>query len=202
MQERIHAWVLGDTLCWTHTRPDRRECGSWSDDLVIYTQSEGPFSVLPMGLAHGGPSADVCGLMGGVTHLWTEWIGADELPIRYVWLLGRRPWVEDLHASNMWRGLLWWQSGTEFTHKAGDARELGSIPGSGRSAREGHGSPLQYSCLENPMDRGAWWATVQRVTKSWTRLSDLALRPAVYEGRISQRNRWRTGGDRLRKGEN
>ena len=39
------------------------------------------------------------------------------------------------------------------------------IPGSGRSPREGNGNPLQYSCLENPMDRGAWWATVHRVAK-------------------------------------
>jgi len=51
---------------------------------------------------------------------------------------------------------------------AGDARDLGSIPGSGRSSGEGNGNPLQYSCLENPMDRGAWWATVHGVAKSWT----------------------------------
>ena len=43
---------------------------------------------------------------------------------------------------------------------AGDAREVGSIPGSGRSPGGGHGNPPQYSCLENSMDRGAWWATV------------------------------------------
>ena len=43
--------------------------------------------------------------------------------------------------------------------------DLGSIPGSGRSPGGGHGNSLQYSCLENPTDRGAWWATVQRVTK-------------------------------------
>ena len=48
---------------------------------------------------------------------------------------------------------------------AGDA-DL--IPGWGRSFGEGNGNPLQYSCLENPMDRGAWWATVNGVTKSWT----------------------------------
>ena len=42
---------------------------------------------------------------------------------------------------------------------AGDIRDAGSIPGSGRSSGRGHGNPLQYSCLENPMDRGAWWAT-------------------------------------------
>ena len=50
---------------------------------------------------------------------------------------------------------------------AGDIRDTGSIPGSGRSAGGGHGNPLQYSCLENPMDRGAWQAAVHRVTKSW-----------------------------------
>ena len=55
---------------------------------------------------------------------------------------------------------------------AGDARDTGLIPGSGRSSVVGNGSPLQYSCLGNPMDREAWWATVQGVTKSWTRLSD------------------------------
>ena len=46
------------------------------------------------------------------------------------------------------------------------AEDLGSIPGSGRSAGEGHGNPLQYSCPENPMDRGAWRATVHRVAES------------------------------------
>ena len=51
---------------------------------------------------------------------------------------------------------------------------LNSIPGSGRSPREGHGNPLQYPCLENPMDRGAWWATVHGVAKSWRRLNDYA----------------------------
>ena len=49
--------------------------------------------------------------------------------------------------------------------------DLGSIPGSGRSPGEGNGNPLQYSCLENPMDRGAWAAIVQKAAKSWTRLS-------------------------------
>ena len=49
---------------------------------------------------------------------------------------------------------------------AGDMRDAGSIPGSERSPGEGNGNPLQYSCLGNPMDRGAGWATVHRVTKS------------------------------------
>ena len=54
--------------------------------------------------------------------------------------------------------------------KAGDVRDAGSIPGSVRSPREGNGNPLQYSCLENAMDRGAWWATAHRVPKSQTQL--------------------------------
>ena len=54
---------------------------------------------------------------------------------------------------------------------AGDARDAGLITGSGRSPGEGHGNPLQYSCLENPVDRGAWWATVCEVIKSQTQLS-------------------------------
>ena len=51
---------------------------------------------------------------------------------------------------------------------AGGIRDMGSIPGSGRSSGEGHGNLLQYSCLENPMDRGAWWATVHRIADSET----------------------------------
>ena len=54
---------------------------------------------------------------------------------------------------------------------AGDLRNAGSIPGSGRSLGGGNGNPLQYSCLENPMDRGAWWVTVDGVANSWTQLS-------------------------------
>ena len=55
---------------------------------------------------------------------------------------------------------------------AGDIRDVGSIPGLGRSPGEGNGKPLQYSCLENPMDRGAWWAILHGVAKSQIRLSD------------------------------
>ena len=51
---------------------------------------------------------------------------------------------------------------------AGDIRDVGSIPRSGRSPGGGHGNPLQYSCLENPMDRGACWVTVHRVAESQT----------------------------------
>ena len=60
-------------------------------------------------------------------------------------------------------GLPWCLSGKEPACSAGDA---GSIPGSRRSFAEGNGNPLKCSCLVNPMDRGAWWATDHRVTKS------------------------------------
>ena len=56
---------------------------------------------------------------------------------------------------------------------AGEVIVIGSIPGSGRSPGEEHGNPFQYSCLENPLDRGIWWATVHGVTKSRTWLKQL-----------------------------
>ena len=62
--------------------------------------------------------------------------------------------------------------GNASAYNVGD---LGSIPGSGRSPGEGNGNPLQYSCLENPMDQGTCWATVHGVAKSQTRLSDFML---------------------------
>ena len=56
---------------------------------------------------------------------------------------------------------------------AGDMRDVGWVPGSGRSPGGGHDNPFQYSCLENPMDRGAWWAVAHRVTNSWKQLKRL-----------------------------
>ena len=63
--------------------------------------------------------------------------------------------------------------------KAGDIRDVGSVPGSGRSPGEGNGNPLQYSCLENPMDRGAWRVVVHRVQRVGHNGSDLACREAM-----------------------
>ena len=60
------------------------------------------------------------------------------------------------------QGCLWWLNGKASAYNAGDP---GSIPGSGRSPGVGNGNPLQYSCLENPVDEGAWWATVQGIAK-------------------------------------
>ena len=58
--------------------------------------------------------------------------------------------------------------GKNLPAKAGDVKDMGSVPGLGRSPGERHGNPRQYFCLENPMDRGAWEAKVHRVTKSGT----------------------------------
>ena len=68
--------------------------------------------------------------------------------------------------------------GSEDKASACNAGDPGLIPGSGRSPGEGNGNPLQYSCPENPMDRGAWQSTGHGVAKSWTRLSDFIL--SVY----------------------
>ena len=62
--------------------------------------------------------------------------------------------------------------GSDYKESAYNAGDQGSIPGSGRSPGEGNGNPLQYSCLENSMDRGAWGVTVHGVTKSQTQLRD------------------------------
>ena len=63
---------------------------------------------------------------------------------------------------------------------AGDISDMGLIPESGRSPGGGHGNPLQYSYLENPRDRGAWWATVHGVTKSWTQVKQLSKQAYMY----------------------
>ena len=67
-----------------------------------------------------------------------------------------------------YKGFPWGSDGKESAYNVGD---LGSIPELGRPPGEGNDSPLQYFCLENSMDRGAWWAIVYGVTNSWTRLS-------------------------------
>jgi len=67
---------------------------------------------------------------------------------------------------------------------AGDTRDAGLTPGCGKSPEGGHGNPLQYSCLENPMDKRAWKATVHRAAQNWTRLKQLSMqeRQTLYTG--------------------
>ena len=82
--------------------------------------------------------------------------------------------------------------GKESTCNAGAARDSGLIPGSGRSPGGGRGNPLRYSCLENPMDRGAWQATVHGVTKSRTRLSDWArITKWAHQVELKSKIKWK-----------
>ena len=73
-------------------------------------------------------------------------------------------------------GFLTLASSSKVTvYNSGDARDIGLIPVFGRSPEGGHGNPLQYSCLENPMDRGgAWWSTVHKSQRVWTWLKQLS----------------------------
>jgi len=87
----------------------------------------------------------------------------------------REPWgraLIHLEKKSSMISLQGFPGGSDSKESACNAGVLGLIPGSGRSPGEGNGNPLQCSCLQNSMDRGAWLATVQGVTKSWTWLSD------------------------------
>jgi len=119
---------------------------------------------------------------------WDGWMTS---PTQWTWVsklqelvMDREAWRAAVHGaakSQTWlsnwttnnrvepKGLPCSSNGKESACNTGDP---GSIPGSGRSSGEGNGSPLQYSCLENPMDRGAWQATVCGIAKSETRLSN------------------------------
>ena len=72
--------------------------------------------------------------------------------------------------------------GSVIKHPPAQAGDVGLIPGSGRSPREGNGNPLQYSCLDNPVDRGAWRAAVHGVTQSRTRLKQFSMHACIGEG--------------------
>ena len=71
--------------------------------------------------------------------------------------------------------------GSDGKESACSAGDSGSIPGLGRSPGEGNGNPLQYSCLEKPMDGGVWWATVHGVTMNWPQLSDFTWKDTLEE---------------------
>jgi len=73
---------------------------------------------------------------------------------------------------------------------AGDLRDTGSIPGLGRSPGEGHGNPLQYSCLRSPVDRGAWQATVHGVAKSWILLKQQSMHVHVQDCTVGTFQTW------------
>ena len=81
--------------------------------------------------------------------------------------------VMSLLFNMLFRLVMSFPGGSDGKASAYNAGDPGSIPGLGISLGEGNGNPFQYSCLENPMDGGAWWATVHGVTKSQTQLNDI-----------------------------
>ena len=80
--------------------------------------------------------------------------------------------------------------GKELAYNAGDAGRLKFNPGSGRSPGEWQCNPFQYSCLENPMDRGAWWATSHRIAKNWTHLKRLSQQARGVRKDVSRPRKW------------
>ena len=100
----------------------------------------------------------------------------------------KREWVGLKRLGRIWQQVMggrwelpWWLSGKESACNIGATGNAGSMPGLGRSFGGGHGNTLQYSCLENPMDRGAWWATVHSVAKSQTWLKRLSMHIIVQQ---------------------
>ena len=89
--------------------------------------------------------------------------------------------------------LLYWTAVKNLPASAGETGDVGAIPGLGRSPAGGHGNPLQFSCLENPMNRGAWRVTVKRVTKSQTWLSSRLSTEHQIERGISLNRTWKNG---------
>jgi len=110
------------------------------------------------------------------TGLWRKIASGTSIFVPQVIKKGRK---RNYHNLKKKEGFPGGSDGKESVRSAGD---LGSIPGSGRFPGGGHGNPLQYSCLENPMDRGNSWATVHGVTKSQTQLSD-------FDQEIKSRNK-------------
>ena len=88
--------------------------------------------------------------------------------------------MNHIYISSLYISIFGFPGGSEDKVSACNAGDPGLIPGLGGSPGEGNGNPLQYSCLENPMERGAWRATVHGVAKSRTRLNDLYIYPLPF----------------------
>ena len=139
-------------------------CKSWKiNHVLIMSSSLASLSahlVLNRAMLPGNDARDCGGVHGGQGSFLCEQ--------RFLLQLGVKA-VESLDVSRACLGSPGGSNSKEFTCNAGD---LGSIPGLGKSPGGGCDNPLQYSCLENPMDRGAWWATVHGIAKSWIQLND------------------------------
>ena len=109
---------------------------------------------------------------------WTEEQSMGSQRVKHEW----SDWAQLTHTYIWYRAC---PGGSVVKNLPADAGDAGSLPGSGRSPGGGNSSPLQYPCLENPMDRGAWWATVHGVAKSQTQLS---MSPSLLIEMLLERN--------------
>ena len=162
-------------------------CWSWNSSTLATSSKELTHWKRPWcweGLGAGGEGDDRGwdGWMASLTRWAWVWVNSGNW-----WWTGRpgvlrfmgsqrvgHDWATELNWTDEPFGLPWWLSGKESAYNAWDAGDVGLIPGWGRSPGGGHGNPLQNSWLENPTDRGAWWATVHRVTRNWTQLKRLS----------------------------
>ena len=161
--------ILSDpaALTWFGWNTERRE--SFSDQVkwvILWTLTHRIIQIY----RHPGSVSLLVHLEG---HPAISWVSlSPSLPNR---LNHIRPRIINYCLNIMLLGLL---SGKESVYNSGTTWDVHSIPGSERCPRRGHSNPLQYSCLENPKDRGAWWATAKRVAKSQTWLKRLSM--ALY----------------------
>ena len=140
------------------TRPPVLQCFREERPHVLRESSPGRVAGCGAGQGHSGRACPRPGFLEGARDIWLSRSATSSVaPVPFF------SWVQ-LYT--------WLPRGLAVKNAPADAGETGSIPGLGRSPGGGSGSPLQYACLENPLDRGAWWATVHEVATSRTRLSE------------------------------
>ena len=168
----------------SHTRRGRAGTG-----IKVWSAPKALISLLCILFQAKGPSSP------SRQHLWVQhlWVPTEESAL-FLFNVSINLLFNELHFKHfvfrkckfLWASLVS-QLVKKLPAKAEDAKDVGSIPGSGRSSGEGNGNPLQDSCLENPIDSRAWRATVHGVAKSWTQLSVPSREPAfakTYEGHM------------------
>ena len=152
-------WLSGKESAYQCRRCRRRKFDPWVGKIPWRRKWQPTLVFLP-GKSHGQRSLTGYSLQGRKELDTTVWLNNNNS-------------VSKIIAFNIQA----FPGGSDGKESACNAGGLGSIPGSGRSPGEGNGNPLQCSCLENPMDRRAWWAAVHGVTKSWIQLSTHTGRP-------------------------
>ena len=157
-------------FCFSNARNITHACEISFTRIPFQATISESFSRSPVNFCRDCVSASVSARV-----LITSWVAHNLIPKSHFSVCFLRLWYWELH---------YWVSQVALEVKnlpanAGGVRDMGSMPGPGRVPGGGRGNPLQYSWLENPMDRGASWATVHGVTKIWTRLKQLNTHIAI-----------------------